>query len=300
MLNDETNTLAEGLETATQTPAPETEIETADQPTSLDANDEIATPDTAETEGEGQQEEQEPEYSTIEYEGKEYQVPPELKDAFMRNKDYTQKRQAAAELERQIKADREAVEQMRNASQEEMSARAAAINLDGQLQQYANVDWRALLNEDPMGYQEHRLNFETLQQQRQQVAQYLQNAEQQRSVEAQQSVAKRIQETRDFAEKEIPGWTPEIDNQVTQFATKDLGFDVDTLKGAYNPQIYKTLWLAMLGQQSLQKSTAAKPVAAAPKPQPLQRIAAKTSVPATKSPENMSMDEYAKWRKANP
>jgi hypothetical protein len=299
MLIDETNTLAQGLETATETPAPETENTTADQPVSLDAHDETETPETAETEGEGQQEEQGLEFVTVEYDGEEYQVPPKLKEAFLRQQDYTRKTQEVATERKTLESARMEIEQMRHASQEELGARATAINLDSQLQQYANLDWQALLREDPMGFQEHRLNFETLQQQRGQVAQYLQNAEYQRSVNAQQSVAQRLQETRTFAEKEIPGWTPEIDNQVTRFATSDLGFDVDTLKTAYNPQIYKTLWLAMLGQQSLQKS-AAKPVTAAPKPQPLQRIAAKTSVPANKSPESMSMDEYAKWRKSNP
>ena len=184
---------------------------------------------------------------------------------------------------------------MRSASQEELSARATAFNLDSQLQQYANVDWRALLQEDPIGYQEHRLNFETLQNQRGQVAQYLQTAEQQRSAYAQQDIAKRLQETRTFAEKEIPGWSEEVDNNVTSFAMSELGYDVDTLKTAYSPQIYRTLYLAWLGSQALQRS-AAKPAPVAAKPQPLNRITAKTNVPSVKSPENMTMDEYVAWR----
>ena len=297
MALDETNTLAPEPETPTiEANAPETETTQEEGPVSLDSPSETETVDTpedgTETVTEGLLE---PEFADVEYDGKTYQVPPELKEAFLRQQDYTRKTQEVAEIRKQAEAYRAEAEQVRSASQEELSARATAFNLDSQLQQYANVDWRALLQEDPIGYQEHRLNFETLQNQRGQVAQYLQTAEQQRSAYAQQDIAKRLQETRTFAEKEIPGWSEEVDNNVTSFAMSELGYDVDTLKTAYSPQIYRTLYLAWLGSQALQRS-AAKPAPVAAKPQPLNRITAKSSVPSVKSPENMTMDEYAAWR----
>lgn len=296
MLNGETNTLALEPETTIEAEAPETETTQEEGPVSLDSNDEAETTEATEQDAEGSEEgSQEPEYAEIEYEGKKYQVPPELKDAVLRQADYTRKTQEVAELRKQAEAFKAEAETVRQASQEELGARATAINLDSQLQQYQNVDWRALLSEDPIGYQEHRLNYETLIQQRQQVGQYLQNAESKRSEQAQQDIAKRLQETRAFAEKEIPGWTEEVDNQVTSFALKELGFDADTLKAAYNPQIYRTLYLANLGFQALQRS-AAKPAPVAAKPQPLQRVTAKSSVPSVKDPNTMTMEEYAAWR----
>lgn len=297
MLNDETNTpVIEPATPTIETQAPETENEKDDGPVSLDSTNETETVDApedgteAETEGV-----QEPEFVTVEYDGKEYQVPPNLKEAFLRQQDYTRKTQEVAEIRKQAEAYLGQAQQVHKASQEEMDARAYAINLDRDLQQYENLDWTALLREDPMGAQEHRWKFEELQQQRQQVGQYLQTAEQQRSVNAQQDIARRLQETRQFAEKEIPGWTEEIDAKVTDFAMNTLGYDVDTLKTAYSPQIYQTLYLANFGYQALQRS-AAKPAQVAAKPQPLQRISAKSSTPVSKSPENMSMDEYAAWR----
>lgn len=207
MLNDETNTPA--IEPATPTieaNAPETEIEKEEGPIDLNSLDETETDNAPEDGTEAVTEGLlEPEYADVEYDGKVYQVPPNLKEAFLRQQDYTRKTQEVAEIRKQAEAYRAEAEQVRSASQEELSARATAFNLDSQLQQYANVDWRALLQEDPIGYQEHRLNFETLQNQRGQVAQYLQTAEQQRSAHAQQDIAKRLQETRQFAEKEIPG-----------------------------------------------------------------------------------------------
>lgn len=295
MLNDETNTPAPELETpAAEVNAPETEIKQDDGPVSLDPQDETETAKAPEDGTEAVTEGLlEPEFADVEYDGKTYQVPPELKEAFLRQQDYTRKTQEVAEIRKQAEAYRAEAEQVRSASQEELGARALAVNLDQQLQQYANVDWQALLNEDPLGAQQHRWNFEELQKQRGQVAQYLQTAEHQRSANAQQDIAKRLQETRKFAEKEIPGWTPEIDKQVTEFALKK--FPEEMLVNAASPAVYEMLHLAWIGSQALQRS-AAKPAPVAAKPQPLQRITAKTNVPSVKSPESMSMEEYAQWR----
>lgn len=293
MLNDETNTLAGGLETATEQAAPETEIETTDATEVEAVNDEAEQSESPEGETEGT-EGKEPEFVTVEYDGEQFEVPPKLKEAFLRQQDYTRKTQEVAAERKAIETERQEVAQMRQASNEELGARAAAINLDNQLQQYANVDWQQLLRDDPIGAQEHRWNYEALVQQRQQVAQYLQNAEQTRTETAQREVAKRLQETRAFAEKNIAGWTEQLDSDITKFAMEDLGYDADTLKQAYTPQIYRTLHLARLGALSLQKQQAAKPVSQ-PAIKPLTRVSAKTTGISSRDPSEMSMDEYDKW-----
>ena len=300
MLNDETNTPVIEPETPTiEAQAPETEVEKDAGPVSLDSTDETETVTTPE---DGTEPETEgllpPEFADVEYDGKTYQVPPELKEAFLRQQDYTRKTQEVAEIRKQAEAFRVEAEQVRQASVEELDARSIARDLDRQLEKYEGVDWNAYDPNDPVSETEmsaHWRNYQLLQQKRGQVAQYLQTAEQQRSVNAQQDIAKRLQETREFAEKELPGWAEEIDKQVTDFAMNTLGYDVDTLKTAYSPQIYRTLYYANLGFQALQRS-AAKPAPVAAKPQPLNRITAKTNVPSVKSPESMSMDEYAQWR----
>ena len=293
MLNDETNTLADGLETATEQAAPETEIKTADQDFES-ANDDAEQSGSPEGETEGT-EGKEPEFVTVEYDGEQFEVPPKLKEAFLRQQDYTRKTQEVANERKAIEAERQEVAQMFQVSQEELGARAAAVNLDNQLQQYADIDWQQLLRDDPIGAQEHRWNYDALLQQRQQVAQYLQNAEYTRTETAQRETAKRIQETRDFAEKNIAGWNDQLDSEITKFAVEDLGFSRDMLLQAYNPQIYRTLHLARVGALSLQKQQAAKP-ASQPAIKPLTRVSAKTSAQVTKDPSEMSMDEYAAWR----
>lgn len=300
MFNDETNTPAIEPETPIiESAAPETKVEKEDGPKSLDTADETVTAEPSEQDGDAEPEgTPEPEYADVEYDGKIYQVPPELKEAFLRQADYTRKTQEVAEIRKQAEAVRAEAETVRQVAGEELNARVTLTNLDSQLKQYEGVDWNAYDPNDPLAEVEmsrHWRNYQALQQQRGQVANYLQTAEQQRSVSAQQETVKRLQETRSFAEKEIKGWTPEIDDQVTNFAMNDLGFPREALLNAYSPPVYKALYLAWLGAQSIQRS-AAKPAPVAAKPQPLQRITAKSNVPSVKSPETMSMDEYAAWR----
>mgnify|MGYP006985680530 CR=1 FL=1 len=124
MLNDETNTLAIEPETTIETPAPETEIEKEQGPESLDANDGPEADELPENGDAPGTEEDHAEFATIDYDGEQFQVPPKLKEAFLRQQDYTRKTQEVARLRQQAE-DRaqyiEAREQFMNAAFAEAS-----------------------------------------------------------------------------------------------------------------------------------------------------------------------------------
>lgn len=291
---DETNLLDLGQEPATEpadTPEPDDEMEEvqSDDGFEADADD----PDDDADEGDEPDAVAAPEMTEIDFNGKKYQVPAELKDGFLMQADYTRKTQGLAEEKRQIEARAQEIDAMRNVAQEEMNARASLIGINQRLQQYQNVDWNAWQDDDPIAAQKGYIEYQQLERQAGQIGQYLQNAEMQRTEMTKQDTAKRLQETRAFAEKEIPGWTPEIDAKVTEFATKELGFPVETLIGAYSPPVYRALHLAWIGSQAIKNGAGKRP---APTPiKPLQTVSSKTSGTTTKDPANMSMDEYAKW-----
>lgn len=296
-MSDETNTLVQEPALPTiETQANETEI-IDEGPVSIPNPGEVDEDEAPEQSAEADQEEQAaPAFVDIEINGKTYQVPAELKDGYMMQSAFTQKTQAIAEEKRALEARFAEVDQLRSASDEELQVRAQALNLDAQLQQYQNVDWQALLRDDPIGAQEHRWNFEALQQQRQQVGQYLQTAEQQRSASVQQETVKRLQETRAYAEKEIKGWTPEVDEKVTSFAMDVLGFPRETLLNASSPPVYKALYLAWRGHLSeMNQNAKITPQAARPPLKPLSTVSAKTNVLGSKDPADMSMAEYDAW-----
>lgn len=237
------------------------------------------------------------EYAEVEIGGKKYSVPAELKDGFMMQADYTRKTQEIAAAKRGYEERAAEVQKIGQLSQEEMRAQVHIAGLDAEIAKYAQVDWARLSAEDPIAAQEHFQKFMLLKDQKNQAAGYLENAGKERTRLVQQETAKRLEETRQFAEKNIKGWTPELDAQITEFAEKELGFTRDTLIQAYNPAVYRALYLAHVGQQALSKATAAKPIPGGRSQtiRPLATVSSKASGEVTKDPSEMSMSEYAKW-----
>lgn len=233
------------------------------------------------------------EYIELERNGKKYQVPKELEGEFLMHGDYTKKTQATSAREKELDVREERINQQAQFTEEELHERATLVNVTSQLQQYQNVDWDALENEDPMAAQRHWRQFQTLKDQYGQLNHNLSQRQEHRTREAQQETAKRIEETREFAQKEIPGWSPELDVKILEF-TQTMGIDKEAIRQAMNPQVYKMMHLAYVGSQALTKASAPKPITALPL-KPLTTVAAKGGN-VSKDIADMSMDEYAAHR----
>jgi hypothetical protein len=231
--------------------------------------------------GDQEQEEQplEPELVDVEYEGKPYKLPPELKDAILRQADYTRKTQEVAQVRKDAEARLAEAQATFNTSQEVLEARATALNLDNSLKQYESVNWAQLEAEDPIAAMSHWRQFQQLQQQRGQVGEYLTKTQTELSEKQAQATEARLRETAEFAQKELKGWTPELDAKITQFAVKDLGFSPEELRSSLNPGVYRTIYLAHIGHQALQKQATPQAQRPAPAAQPLTKVAARTSPP---------------------
>lgn len=266
----------------------ETPIEQeASEPVNLNA------PVEAEQEPETPVEEPVEELEEFEWNGKAIKAPKGLKDGVLMHADYTKKTQEVADRRRELDTREQSIAQQAKAIQEEAELHGHAYSIKTQLDQYAKVDWDQWDRDDPVEAMSGWRRYQQLQQDAQRVVYELQNRQNERARTAQQDTAKRLEETRRYAETNINGWTPEVDAKVTEFATKELGFDRETLISAYTPQIYRALYLAHIGNQALQKA-AAKP--ASPSPVPLTTVAAKAAPPARKSLSDMSMDEYVAHR----
>lgn len=227
----------------------------------------------------------------FDWDGKKVKGPKGLKDGLLRQADYTRKTQEIAETRRELEERAQRIDQQSKAGEEEMNARAALISIDSDLKSYENVDWDAWETQDLFAAQAGFRKYQQLKAARGEVAGYLGERQKARTDQTQQETAKRLQETRQYAETKIKGWTPEVDAKVTEFATKELGFDWNTLKGAYTPAVYRALHLAWLGHQAINT----KPNTPAPKlsVEPLKVVAAKANPPAKKDLAAMSMEEYA-------
>lgn len=289
--------IAEALDLpASEKQAPETEAEETNLenlPEDGEDADDGSTDEGEATEGE-EGLEQEPELLEVEFNGKKHKIPAELKDSFLMQSDYTRKTQEVAELRKTVEARQAEAEAQFNVSQEVLQARAALMLHEQQLEQYQNVNWQQLEAEDPIGAMSAWRQFQQLKETRGQIAGYLNEQQTTRSAQAEQETANRLRETREFAEKNIPGWTPEIDTKIANFAISELGQSVDTLKKAYSPNVYKTLHLAWLGHQALQKQKAA-PKPAPTQNKPLTTVSSKANPSARRSDADRPMDEFAAW-----
>lgn len=307
MIIDETDPNDREQETAIEVDPNETEVDTD---TSDDEEDDEQVTDTNDAEDDdaeagddepseddaGEDEEEDSNEASmidIELDGETFRIPEKLKDKFMMQSDYTRKTQTVAEEKKALEARALEVEQAYNTSQEELTARATLIGINQRLEEYNKVDWNAWQDDDPIAAQKGYIEYQQLRDKAGQVGGYLQNAEQDRTEKMQQNTAKRLQETRLFAEKEIKGWTPEVDAKIIGFAKADLGFSEDELVRAINPQIYKTMHLAWIGSQTLAKSQTAKPAPKITTLKPTAKVSAKGGAPARKSLSDMSMEEYA-------
>lgn len=304
---DETNDFAEEQETAVggeeQQPADTKPLkQEVSDPDDSDVYDDVEDDAEAENdeEGEGQDDEEssedsEAELIEVEFNGRRYKVHPDLKDGVLMQADYTRKTQANAEKMRALEEREKQIEQRSQFTEQELDARASLRSVEQQIKQYEGVNWQALENEDPLSAQSHWRQYQQLRDLKGQLSEFLTTTDKKRSEEAQQATVKRLQETREFAEKNIKGWSLDLDNKIAQFAMEEIGLNRDTLVEAYNPQIYKTLYLAYVGQQSL-KRQASKPKPVTTQAKPLEKVAAKGGTAAKKSLSEMSMEEYAAYR----
>ena len=131
------------------------ENETIDQPET--ESTEQAAPDSqqvetteATTDEPGLMTQAESDAEEIDYEGEKYKVPKVLKDAFLRNADYTTKTQTLAEQRREFEAQQQQAVARQEFQQKHIQAVAKVISIDERLEQFSKLDWNAITDADPV------------------------------------------------------------------------------------------------------------------------------------------------------
>lgn len=223
--------------------------------------------------------EQAEEDEEIEIGGKKVAMPKsiaaEIKAGTMRNADYTQKTQAVAEERRAVEAERERVREEAQQQQQFIKEVAKVHALDDQLEQYKALNWMALSQEDPAGTQQLQIQYQALQQQRNEAAQAVTQKQSEHALNAERTLATQIQEAEAYVQREIPGWTPERGAQINKFAS-DMGVKVD--RGFAQTLVQNPAWLKILDQaekfSQLVAKQSAKPKTPTPPPAPVTRVGA--------------------------
>jgi hypothetical protein len=293
-----------------ETIAPAPELETPAIETPEVETPEVEKPETVELPGaEPEQETEEQleapaiEFVTLERNGKQYQVPKELEGEFLMQSDYTKKTQTVAEKVKALESREAEINQRLQATDEELDMRAELRSAKARIEQYAALsqeDWDAHYAKDYPATDRAWREYQMLKEKSGTLAQTLEAKATERTQKAEQDLATRVEETISFAQKEIPGWKPELTETLVKYAVGE-GVPEDLLKTHWSPVLYKLLHQAHIGKQLMSKP-APTPKAVTPAPAPLEKVTGKSTPAAAKTLGDLAksddLEAYANARKA--
>lgn len=252
--------------------------------------------------------EAQPEFQEIEFEGKTYQVPPELKDAILRQSDYTKKTTEVSERQRALEQKElqlKAVENERRFHETVKTDIAAIQKIDFQIEQWKSVDVTGMSSEELWKISRQ---VDQLKEQRQQLSNGIngkwQGFQHEQNTLLQQARAK----AEEHVSKSVKGWGPEVQRALTDYGVSQ-GYTSEELSQlSFDARYVNTLWKAhqfdKLQSQQVQGKVKSvptvKPGSSNPMPQQvkdklaLQKTlrSAKTSGEKAKAIERALMDRF--------
>jgi hypothetical protein len=248
-----------------QTPL-EAEAEDTEEVESEEATDE--SDDEAEEEEQSQDEV--PAILKLKVNGEDVEKPlDEVVALAQQGLDYTQKTQQVAEQRKELEAYAQQIQMQEQAFQEQMQLNNVLIedvakitSLDQQLNQYANVNWQQLSDNDFVEAQKLFFTYNQLQQERSQLVSQFEAKKQQVVQKQTQLMSEKIAKGKEILAKEIPNWSPET-NQALLSTGKDYGFSDAELNSIVDPRHVKVLHDAMQWRKLQQNSTVKKKVSSA-------------------------------------
>lgn len=258
------NTAAEAFAALLEPQAVEPEKE---ETPAAEVEEEVKAEAEAETTEEAQ-EEDDPTV-TVKIDGKEVEVKlSELKNGYQRQADYTRKTMEVSETRKAAEAEMQKAQQERTAYAQNLQKMAA--QLEGALQEQNQIDWNALIQNDPVEY----LKQQHLLQQRQ--AAYQQNLMEQQKISAQfQAEQQKAYENHLLAQRDellakLPEWKDEAKQKAEKAAMREYlinqGYDDAAINAVADARAVVMARKAMLYDQMMAKAqTAAKKVSELPK-----------------------------------
>lgn len=188
--------------------------------------------------------EAQPEFQEIEFEGKTYQVPPELKDAILRQSDYTKKTTEVSERQRALEQKElqlKAVENERRFHETVKTDISAIQKIDFQIEQWKSVDVTGMSSEELWKISRQ---VDQLKEQRQQLSNGIngkwQGFQHEQNTLLQQARAK----AEEHVSKSVKGWGPEVQRALTDYGVSQ-GYTSEELSQlSFDARYVNTLWKA--------------------------------------------------------
>ena len=288
-MSDEANNPEPELALETESAAPEPENTEVEE---TQAVEEVSDEETVASEEEAGEPEEGSQFVSVEYDGQEYEVPPQLKDALLRQSDYTQKTQSLAEQRKSVEAQAAALQQQTELQQQTIEDVAAVKAIDQQIEQYNALNWDELYNQDVGQASALDRQKRELESQRQNTINRL-NENQAKTLANQRAEHARIvEEGQKVLKKEIDNWTPELAQTIAAYGVSQ-GLNEQAVASIIDPVHVKLIDKARRYDELVAKQKAATPKAEPPKS--AVKVKGKRAS-ATKDPDKMSIEDWTKMR----
>lgn len=215
-----------------------------------------------------------PQFYTVKVDGEEFEVTlDELRDGYQRQSDYTRKSQSLAEQRKTYEANLQAVQNERQ--QYGQVLEQMAQNQNYELQQFENIDWKELKDDDPMEYMEKRLEYQEAKDRITQLNNERAKVQQQSQQEFSEILSQKIEQEAELLAKALPEYSEPgstLKTDLRNYALS-LGFPANEIDSIADHKVVLVLHKAML-QDNAAKGV--KKVKVAPK-------VVKSGTPQTKS-----------------
>lgn len=235
--------------------------------------DEAPQEDNAETEGEDAEvaadpeEDNGPQLKQVEFDGKTYELPPEIGDALMRQQDYTRKTQEVAQQRQQLETNHRQFQEAVKFQTDHAQDLQQLNQLASQIAQYDQVNWAEAFASDPAAAGAAQATLSQLERQRSTLHGKLVQAQQTYQAQQQAHRQQALEAGRQELVRSIPGWSQEKASAINEFGAKSYGFTADELGGITDPRMVRVLHDAYQFQQlKAAKPAIQKRVQALPKP----------------------------------
>jgi hypothetical protein len=259
-------------------------LDESEQENQAETTDEDLTPDIPTEDAEEQQAEPDEsgdeELVETEFEGKRYKVPAELKEALLRQSDYTRKTQEVAEMRRTVEQQAQLFQQQQQVFASNFDKAAELKEIQNRLSQFDQIDWQTLSDQDPVQAQKLFIARQNLERQAQAKSQEFQQSTHQYQQLVKQTRDQQLQ----VAAKELMQRVPEYNSKIAdkiRATTKSYGYSEDELAFVTDPRLVHILHdfqvlrdlhnkMPVALKKVAEAPKVVKPQAQAPKPKPNQ------------------------------
>lgn len=180
----------------------------------------------------------------VEWEGAKYQVPAKIKDALMRQDDYTRKTQDLASARRETEAARElAIQRQLDVSfNESVAQESDQLKLiDTYLSQVQKVDWANMTTDQIL---RQKIEIDNLKEQRESIKNAIDGKRHQFNEGLNQKRAEMRAKSRELAAKSIRDFSEETEKDVIAWAKSEGLSDAEVDSVLMDPRSYKIMWKA--------------------------------------------------------